>query len=254
MIVPGRVESFKLVAVLPFDSTTEIVPEDEPRSEIRLLDAAAVFFLSMVTAAIGFGIGTAIGGSGSYAETSAGLFGLWAGLIPGTIMVCRIRGTGSLATDLGLRFKFPSDLIGVAVGVACQFVLLPVIYVIVQLFVSRDLTKDLEAPAKDLTNNAHGAGFYFLAVLLVVGAPLVEEIYYRGMLLRSLKRYMPPLPSIVVAGLIFGGAHFDLVTLPGLAAFGMVLGWLAHRSGRLGPNIAAHAAFNLVTVIALWHA
>ena len=233
---------------------TEIVSAEEPRSEIRLLDVLAVFFFSMVTSAVGFAVGTAIGGAGSYAETCAGLIGLWAGLIPGAVVVCKIRGTGNLATDLGLRFKFPSDLSGVAVGIACQFVLLPLIYVIVQLFVSRDLTKDLEAPAKDLTNNAHGAGFYFLAVLLIVGAPLVEEIFYRGMLLRSLKRYMPPLASILVTGVVFGAAHFDWVTLPGLAAFGVVLAWLAHRSGRLGPNILAHAAFNTVTVIALWHA
>ncbi len=232
---------------------TEIVSADEPRSEIRLLDVLAVFFFSMVTSALGFAVGTAIGGSGSYAETCAGLIGLWAGLIPGAMVVCKIRETGNLATDLGLRFKFPSDLSGAAVGIACQFVLLPLIYVIVQLFVSRDLTKDLEAPAKDLTNNAHGAGFYFLAVLLIVGAPLVEEIFYRGMLLRSLKRYMPPLASILVTGLVFGAVHFDWVTLPGLAGFGVVLAWLAHRSGRLGPNILAHAAFNTVTVIALWH-
>lgn len=233
--------------------STEIVPEDEPRSQIRLTDVAAVFFFSMITAVTGFGIGTAVGGSGSYAETCAGLLGLWAGLIPGAILVCRVRGTGSLVTDLGLRFRFPSDLSGALVGVLCQFLMLPLIYVVVQAFVRRDLTKDLEAPAKDLTNNAHGAGFYFLALLLIVGAPLVEEIFYRGMLLRSLKRSMPALPSILLTGLIFGAAHFDLVTLPGLAAFGMVLAWLSHRSGRLGPNILAHAAFNTVTVIALWH-
>lgn len=233
--------------------TTEIVPADEPRSEIRLFDVVAVFFLSMVTASVGYAVGNSIGGTGSYAETCAGLIGLWAGLIPGTLLICRLRATGNPTTDLGLRFKFPSDLTGAAVGIACQFVMLPLIYVIVQLFVSRDLTKDLEAPAKDLTNNAHGAGFYFLAVLLVIGAPVVEEIYYRGMLLRSLKRHMPPWPAIIVTGLVFGAAHFDLVTLPGLAAFGMVLAYLSHRSGRLGPNILAHAAFNLVTVIALWH-
>jgi hypothetical protein len=125
--------------------------------------------------------------------------------------------------------------------------------VVVQLFVSHDLTDDLEAPAKDLTNNAHGAGFYFLAVLLVIGAPVVEEIFYRGLVLRSLRRYFAPLLALPLTGLIFGAAHFDLITLPGLAVFGMVLAYLAHRTGRLGPGILAHATFNLVTVIALWH-
>ncbi|HVT78547.1 MAG TPA: CPBP family intramembrane glutamic endopeptidase [Acidimicrobiales bacterium] len=179
--------------------------------------------------------------------------GLWFGLIPGAILVCRLRGTGSLVKDLGLTFRFPADLIGIPAGLASQFVLLPLIYVVVQLFVNHDLTKDLQKPAQDLTDNAHGTGFWLLAVLLVVGAPLVEEIFYRGMLLRSLKRSLPAWPSIVTCGVVFGAAHFDLVTLPGLAAFGIVLAWLSDRSDRLGPNILAHAAFNAATVVALWH-
>ena len=146
--------------------------------------------------------------------------------------MCRVRGTGSLATDLGLRFKFPADLFGILIGwrassLCCRCHCS-------SSFVSRDLTKELEEPAKDLTDNAHGAGFLLLAVLLVVGAPLVEEIFYRGLLLRSLKRHLPRGPVNPVGGLIFGAAHFNLVTLPGLAAFGVVLAWLSHRSGRLG--------------------
>ncbi|MEY2425030.1 MAG: protease family protein [Actinomycetota bacterium] len=165
-----------------------------------------------------------------------------------------MRCTGSLVTDLGLRFKLPSDLRGALWGLGTQFLVLPLLYWLLETLASRDLTKDLEQPAKDLTGDAHGAGFYLLAVLLVVGAPLVEEIFYRGLLLRSLQRYCPPWLAIVVCGVVFGAAHFDLVTLPGLALFGIVLAYLAHRSGRLGPSIVAHAAFNLVTVIALWNA
>ncbi len=203
---------------------------------------------------MGVGIGAAIGGTGSYAETIGSLVGLWAGLVPGTIFVCRTRATGNVADDLGLRFKFPSDLWGILVGLASQFVLLPLVYVIIQLFVTRDLTKDLEKPAKELTDNAHGPGFYLLAVLLVVGAPLVEELFYRGLLLRSLKRYLPVPISVITCGVVFGAAHFYLLTLPGLALFGIVLAYLAERSGRLGPNVIAHAAFNAATVVLLWNA
>ena len=38
---------------------------------------------------------------------------------------------------------------------------------------------------------------------------------------------------------------------PALVAFGAVLGTLAYKTGRLGPGIIAHMAFNAVTVIAL---
>ncbi len=227
---------------------------DEQRSEIRLFDVAAIFFAAMVTAVLGYSVGTAIGGAGSYAETCAGLIGLWCGLIPGSLLILRVRETGSLRHDIGLRFSFPKDLKGILYGLGSQFILLPVLYVVVQWLASRDLTKDLEAPAKDLTENAHGPGFFFLAVLLIVGAPVVEEIFYRGMLLKSLKRYVSVWPALVLNGLIFGIVHFDLVTLPGLAVFGLLLAWLAHRAGRLGPAILAHATFNAATVIALWNA
>jgi membrane protease YdiL (CAAX protease family) len=36
-----------------------------------------------------------------------------------------------------------------------------------------------------------------------------------------------------------------------LAAFGAVLSWLAHRYGRLGPGLVAHATFNAITLLAL---
>jgi membrane protease YdiL (CAAX protease family) len=225
---------------------------DEQRSEIRLFDVAAIFFVSMITGAIGFSAGTAIGGAGSYAETCGGLIGLWAGLIPGTLLILRIRETGNLVKDLNLRFKLPTDLQGILYGLGSQFILLPLLYVVVQWFVSNDLTEQLKKPAEDLTGNAHGAGFFFMAVLLVIGAPVVEEIFYRGMLLRSLKRYLPVWPAILVDGFLFGLVHFDLVTLPGLALFGVILAWLSHRSGRLGPNILAHATFNAATVLVLW--
>jgi uncharacterized protein len=222
-------------------------------SEIRLFDVAAVFFVSIITAAIGIAIGVGVGGEESYAVNIGSLVGLWCGLVPGTLLVCRLRETGNLREDLGLRFRLPFDLHGIWVGLVCQFLALPVLYVVVQLFVEGDLAEDLEKPAKELTDNAHGPGFWLLAVLLVVGAPLVEEIFYRGLMLRSLKRYMPVPAAIVVCGVVFGAAHFSLITLPGLALFGIVLAYLAERFGRLGPNIVAHAAFNAATVVLLWN-
>lgn len=207
-----------------------------------------------MTASVGIAIGDAVGGADSYAVNIGSLVGLWSGMVPGALLVCRYRGTGSLVTDLGLRFKFPADFHGVWVGLLSQFAVLPLVYVFVEFFSDSNLTDDLEKPARELTDNAHGSGFLLLAVLLVVGAPLVEELFYRGMLLRSLKRYMPSAAAVVTSGLVFGVAHFNLLTLPGLALFGVFLALLAERFGRLGPSIVAHAVFNAVTVVLLWNA
>lgn len=235
------------------DSFLEVVSDDTPRPAVRLLDVFAVFFFSFLTAAVGIAVGVAIGGDDSYAVTCGSLIGLWCGLIPGTLLISRVRGTGNIVRDFRLRFSFPSDLLGVAVGLGCQLVGLPVIYRVIDALSAEDVIEKLGEPAKDLTDNAHGIGFYFMAVLLVIGAPVVEEIFYRGMLLTSLERRLPAWPAIITTGVIFGAVHFNIYTLPGLALFGVALAWLAHRSSRLGPAIVAHATFNLVTVIALWY-
>jgi len=153
-----------------------------------------------------------------------------------------------------LRFTFPKDLVGIPIGIACQFALGPLYWLIEIVSRNNTLIDQVGDPAQDLTDNARGTGFLVLAVLLVVGAPLVEEIFYRGMLLRSLKRHLAPVAAILVTGFVFGAAHFNWVGLPGLALFGALLAWQAHRTGRLGLNIFTHAGFNLVTVIVLWQA
>jgi membrane protease YdiL (CAAX protease family) len=212
----------------------------------------AVFFFAYVTAAIGFVIGQSIGGTDSYAAQCAGLVGLWAGLIPGSVFVSRVRTGLPFPEAVGLRFRLPFDLIGLPVGIVCTY-LLDFFYWVASHWIHH-LQTEASKPAKELTQNAHGFGFFVFAILLVVGAPVVEEIFYRGLLLRSLKRYLSPTLAVVVCGVVFGAAHLNLVTLAGLAGFGIVLAYLANRFGRLGPNILAHSAFNLVAVIGLWAA
>jgi uncharacterized protein len=55
----------------------------------------------------------------------------------------------------------------------------------------------------------------------------------------------------VGSSVVFGLAHFEPLQLPALILFGVVLGVLAQRTGRLGPGIVAHATFNAVTVLSL---
>ena len=97
-------------------------------------------------------------------------------------------------------------------------------------------------------------------LLLAVGAPIVEELFFRGLLLRSLRAGLgPSLPrlavplSVVVSAFCFALAHFEAVQFLGLACFGAVLALMAWRWDRLGPSIAAHAAFNASAVLSITH-
>ncbi len=112
----------------------------------------------------------------------------------------------------------------------------------------------LSKPAQADTGAIHTVPALCVALaVLAVGAPIVEELFFRGVLLRSLLGRMATPLAILATALLFALAHFEAVQFAGLAAFGVVLGVLAWRTGRLAPGIAAHAAFNASAVISLTH-
>jgi membrane protease YdiL (CAAX protease family) len=117
-----------------------------------------------------------------------------------------------------------------------------------QQFVSK---RELEEPVRNITKSAHGASYILLTIVVVVGAPVVEELFFRGLLLRSLQRRFGDAWAVVGSALVFGLAHFEPLQLPALVALGVVLGIMAVRTKRLGLGIFTHAGFNLVTMIAL---
>jgi len=186
------------------------------------------------------------------------LLGLWCGFAGGPLLASGARGTRSLVRDMGLRFRWV-DLVGVPIGVAGQF-LVALIYLPISQHV-HDFNQRFNAPSQKLTGGSHGAGFVVIAVLTVVGAPFFEELFFRGVLLRSLARlfgsfgrWVGPALAIVVTGVLFGLAHAESLQLIGLATFGVILSFVSYRTGRLGMNMVAHASFNLVAVVAIVHA
>ena len=187
----------------------------------------------------------------------SGLLGLWAGFFGGPWLASRVYGTKHLVRDVGLRFRW-TDGYGLAIGAAGQ-VLVGIIYIPISKHV-HDFTQKFDAPSQKLTGGSHGATFALIAVLTVFGAPFFEELFFRGLLLRSLARlfgtwgrWVGPALAIVITGVLFGLVHDESLQLIGLAAFGIVLSFVSYRTGRLGMNMVAHASFNLVAVAAtLW--
>lgn len=177
--------------------------------------------------------------------------GLWLGLFLVPWLVTRAKGNG-LVADLHLRGRVADLWRGGLVGAALQLVALPLLYWPLLRLLDKGAS-DLEGPARELTDRADGPFGVVLLVLIVgVGAPVFEEIFYRGLFLQALlKRGLSPAVAIGASSLVFGLSHFQLLQLPALVLFGIAAGILAHRTGRLGPAITAHVAFNMVTVVAL---
>jgi len=186
-----------------------------------------------------------------------GLVGLWFGFVGSALAASRRRGTRSLRRDMGLEVRGRDVVIGGAVGVAGQLALLPLLYLPLEHVIPH-LNSRLSEPAKHLTGGFPGADLAVIGVLTVAVVPVVEEVFFRGLVLRALVRICQPLgravgPALAClsTGILFGLAHFEALQLLGLAAFGVVLSVLAYRFRRLGPSIFAHATFNLLAVVAV---
>ncbi|MGH9213153.1 MAG: lysostaphin resistance A-like protein [Acidimicrobiales bacterium] len=178
---------------------------------------------------------------------AAAQVGLWLGFFVVPVVATRLKGNG-IVEDLGLRATSWDGPVGVAIGVATQIVLLPLVYLPILFLLDRD-GDDLSAPARELTDRASDPfGVTMLILIVGIGAPIFEEIFYRGLMQRALQRRLGDWPAVVVTAVVFGLSHFQLLQMPGLILFGMVVGVLALRTGRLGPSIAAHVGFNLVSV------
>jgi hypothetical protein len=184
------------------------------------------------------------------------LIGLWIGFLGAPWLASRTQGTKHFARDLGLRFRW-IDFLGILIGIGGQL-LITVLYAPFQ----HDI-KNFNAPSQRLTGASHGTGFVVIAIATVLLAPAAEELFFRGLLLKSMVRLFTPLHAagraraagVVLAvignGLLFGAAHGEWVQFAGLAGFGIVLAAVSYRTGRLGMNMVAHASFNLIAIIAI---
>ena len=173
---------------------------------------------------------------------------LWVGLLAGTAIVSRHWGTGDLRRDFGASIR-PIDLLGLPIGVVTQLVFVPAVYIVIRKM-GVD-THSLDEPAKQLAGRAQGIGVALLIGLVVVGAPLVEELFFRGLVMRSIQARYSDTIALVGSALLFGIAHFELLQIFGLVLFGLVAGACAQRTRRLGMGIMAHAAFNATAVFQL---
>lgn len=176
---------------------------------------------------------------------------LWAANLATLVVVSRRYGTSSLVRDYAWRFR-PSDAWGIPLGVACQFVLVTVVMLPLRvLFPNTFGVEQVERRARDLYDAASGAWLLGLVVVVVIGAPVVEELLYRGLIQGSLVSRFGALIGVLLAAAWFTVAHLAPSEAPGLFAFALVLGWARQRTGRLGLPVVTHVAFNAAGLLAV---
>lgn len=81
---------------------------------------------------------------------------------------------------------------------------------------------------------------------LIVGAPLAEEVLFRGVLLGGLSRRFGAIPGLLASSTLFGLAHPGILGFLGAFTFGLGEGLLFLRTRSLVPCIGVHVVNNAV--------
>jgi membrane protease YdiL (CAAX protease family) len=149
----------------------------------------------------------------------------------------------------------PSMLTSVALGLAALLFFWPIV-MLVAFLVNLVITLMTGSPVEPIAHDTlalfrdHPIDRWMalLIVLVVVTAPLIEEVMYRGVVQESLGQLgLSPWMAIVVTSVFFAVMHLPIVEWHALATLftlSLGFGWLYEKTGRLAAPIAMHAAFN----------
>lgn len=194
-------------------------------------------------------LGASLGDDLTIPQLSAVSAVTWTVMVGALVVASRRFGTGDLLADYAATFR-PVDLVGIPLGVATQLAFVPVLYVPLRGWWPDTFSDDrIEERAQDLANRAGGWLTVLLVVVVVVGAPLVEEFVYRGLLQRSVASAVGAGIGLVSTSVWFALVHFSPVEYPGLFLAGFVFGGCVVVTGRIGSAIVTHAAFNATGLV-----
>ena len=95
-----------------------------------------------------------------------------------------------------------------------------------------------------IMNNRLG---YFVVGLM---APLVEELVFRGAILRALLRWKSnPWIGIIISAVMFSAIHMNPVQMPHAFLIGILLGWMYYRTDSIVPGVVYHWVNNTIAYV-----
>jgi membrane protease YdiL (CAAX protease family) len=224
----------------------------QPASRVRWSPWWVVggYVAANLSAALVVGLWVGVFGGAGIAPALLGSMGLWVGFVGAPWLASRSEGSGDARRDFRLEARWVDVPVGVVTGVGLQLLLLPALYWLLQRVTG---PLDVDGPAAELADRAGGVpGWLLFALVVGVGAPIAEELFFRGLLRETLGSRWGSTVGVVGSSALFAATHFQLVQFVGLFVAGLTWAVLAERAGRLGPAVLSHMTFNLTTVMLLY--
>jgi hypothetical protein len=89
----------------------------------------------------------------------------------------------------------------------------------------------------------------FTFILLVIAAPILEELIFRGVILDGLLKRYSPTKSILISSLLFGLVHLNPWKFVTGFVLGFFIGWVYNNTKSLTTSIIIHASFNITAYL-----
>jgi membrane protease YdiL (CAAX protease family) len=197
------------------------------------------------------GLGSVLFSNSTASDILFGEVGLWCGLGGTCLFVSRRYGSRSLVRDFAWRFR-PADLGYGPLGfLACVFM---------AAFIGGVFHGTRFAGSNtDIITNQRGntVGVAVVTLIAAIGAPIFEELFFRGFLRTALASRIGA-GAVWVQAVFFGLAHYqfglglgNVSVVTATAGIGVVLGYTAHFTRRLGAGTIAHGMFNLFVTLTI---
>jgi len=145
--------------------------------------------------------------------------------------------------ELGFRAFKPSELLaGLGLSFAA-FVIMAVYAAIILEVFDTTMQPDTDTIEEEMRFP------WLLAVMTVLAAPLVEEIFFRGFLFAGFRQRYGWQKAALISSVIFAAGHLQPFAILPLFMFGYVFAYMYHRSRSLWVPILLHFALNLWGVV-----
>jgi membrane protease YdiL (CAAX protease family) len=173
----------------------------------------------------------------------------WIGLAGWPILATRLKGLGPIH-DLRLRLSLRDIGYGILAGLA-GLVVATIVANVQEQVTGHDISSNA-GNLFDSVDKANPVPLLIFAVLAGVGAPIVEEIAFRGLLFGALeKRGLSTVWCVLISAVSFVLFHLEPTRILVLLPIALSLAIVRARTGSTGSSIVAHMTNNIPAAIAL---
>jgi membrane protease YdiL (CAAX protease family) len=109
--------------------------------------------------------------------------------------------------------------------------------------------QDILVQYQDAFQVGHLFRLLLIATTIVVVAPLLEEIFFRGLLLPVLVRHLGPSGGILGSAVLFSIIHLESTAILPILGFGILLAWISLKTNSLFVPIFIHLLHNALTLV-----